>query len=214
MPYAKYVWGDEGNPIKPKTLFIGDSYFWNIYYEGLTNNLFSDCKFWYYNQTVYPESEKEREVKNLNLADEIGKNSVIVLMATDCHIQDIGWGFVEKAIEVLDPQSKDPRERMYIREIIKEIRKNKQWLADIERKAGENNVTMEEMIRRDAAYVYTTDYCKPEVIELTNQNKQRILNTKEWVASLKTKAEERGITVEEMLELDAKYIYDTEQKGK
>jgi hypothetical protein len=214
MPYANYIWGDEGNPVKPKALFIGDSYFWNIYYEGLTNNLFSDCKFWYYNQTVYPESEKEKDVKKLNLAEEIRKNSVIVLMATDCHVQDIGWGFVEQALDVLDPQSKDPRERMYIKEIIKDIRKNKEWLADIEGKAKEKNITTEEMIRRDAMYVYKTDYCKQEVIDLTEQNKQRILNTKEWAESLKAKAAERNITYEEMLELDAKYIYDTEQKGK
>jgi hypothetical protein len=214
MPYANYIWGDEGDPVKPKALFIGDSYFWNIYYEGLTNNLFTDCKFWYYNQTVYPESEPERDVKKLNLAEEIRKNSVIVLLATDCHIQDIGWGFVDAALAALSSGGSSAREKVYVQEIIQNIRKNKQWLADIEKKAKSNNVTTDEMIKLDAAYVYKTDYCTPEVMKLTEQNKKRILNTKEWAAQLNAKAAERNISYEEMLELDAKYIYETEQKGK
>ncbi|HWY10307.1 MAG TPA: hypothetical protein VN026_03225 [Bacteroidia bacterium] len=100
MPYANYSYHYNGQSVKPKALFIGDSYFWNLDYQGLTNNLFTDCKFWYYNHAVFPESEKVREVKKLNLAEEIKKQRIIVLMATENNIQNIGWGFIEQAFDL------------------------------------------------------------------------------------------------------------------
>ena len=180
MPYANYYWKEDESAVKPKALFIGDSYFWNVYYQGLTNNLFTDCKFWYYNQTVYPESEPVREVNKLDISEEIKKQQVIVLMATETNIHDIGWGFVDKAIETLKTK----------------------------------NINIDEMITLDAIYVYETDYCKPEVVEEINKTKERIKNTKEWMEQIKIKAKTQNVSEDEMLELDAKYLYDTELKGK
>ena len=87
-------------------------------------------------------------------------------------------------------------------------------MADIERKAKEKNTTVDEMITMDAIYVYETDYCKPEVVTLIEETKERIKNTKEWIEQIRVKAKEKGISEAEMLELDAKYLYDTELKKK
>jgi hypothetical protein len=87
-------------------------------------------------------------------------------------------------------------------------------MVDIKKKAVKNNITIEEMINLDAIYVYETDYCKPEVLELINKAKVRIKNTKEWMEQIKIKAKEKNISEDEMLELDAKYLYDTELKIK
>lgn len=219
MPYANYYWTDDNNIIKPNALFIGDSYFWNIYYQGLTNNLFTDCKFWYYNQTVYPESESIREVNKLNIAEEIKKQKVIVLMATETNIHDIGWGFVDKALEALNnanlnSSSNSTRKNIYVKNIKEHITQTPEWMEDIKKKAEKNKVSIEEMINLDAIYIYETDYCKPEVVDLIEKTKERIKNTKEWMEQIKAKAKEKNISEEEMLELDAKYLYDTELKGK
>lgn len=213
MPYASYHWIEDEKSIKPKALFIGDSYFWNIYYQGLTNNFFTDCKFWYYNQTVYPEVEKERDVKKLDLMEEIKKQQVIVLMATECNVQDIGWGFIEQVYDLYKDELKDAfRRKIYIKLITENINNNREWLIDIDRKAKEKNISVAEMITLDAIYIYKTDYCKPEVTELLNQTIERIKNTPEWVADIGKKAKAKNISVEEMIEMDAKYIYDTELK--
>lgn len=215
MPYANYYWNENESDVKPKALFIGDSYFWNIYYQGLTNNLFTDEKFWYYNQTVYPETEPIREVSKLNLLDEIKKQQVIVLMATETNIHDIGWGFVDKALEALKTKNTNSsRQKLYVKIIKEQILQTPEWMIDIKKKAVKNNITIEEMINLDAIYVYETDYCKLEVLELINKAKERIKNTKEWMEQIKIKAKEKNISEDEMLELDAKYLYDTELKKK
>ena len=216
MPYANYYWKEDNeNTVKPKTLVIADSYYWNIYTQGLANNLFTDNKYWYYNQTVYPETEPIREVSKLNLLDEIKKQQVIILMATEINIHDIGWGFVDKALEALKTKNTNSsRQKLYVNIIKEQITKTAEWMVDIKKKAVKNNITIEEMINLDAIYVYETDYCKPEVLELINKAKERIKNTKEWMEQIKIKAKEKNISENEMLELDAKYLYDTELKIK
>lgn len=215
MPYASYHWQDDNGAVKPKALFIGDSYFWNIYYQGLTNNFFTDCKFWYYNETVYPESEPERNVKKLNFEEEIKKYQVIVLMATDCNVHDIGWGFIDQVYDLYKEDLKDAfRKKVYVKLLSENIRKDKVWLADVERKAKEKNISVDEMITLDAIYIYKTEYCKPGVPELLDETIARIKNTKPWVADIAKKAKEKNVSFEEMMEMDAKYIYDTELKQK
>lgn len=214
MPYANYHWVENNLAIKPKALFIGDSYFWNIYYQGFTNNFFTDCKFWYYNETVYPEDAPERNVKKLNLAEELTKYKVIVLMATECNIHDIGWGFIEQVYDLYkEDVGGSLRKRIYVGLIIENIKQNKEWLADIERKAKEKNISVSEMITLDAVYIYKTEYSKPEVMALLDQNIERIRNSQEWMNDILKKALEKNVSMDEMIEMDAKYIYDTEIKN-
>jgi len=215
MPIVNYHWTENSLAIKPKALVISDSYFWNIYYQGLANNFFTDCKFWYYNETVYPEDAPEHLVKRLNLAEELTKYKVIILMATECNIHDIGWGFIENAHELYKNDLKGSlRQRIYVGLILESIKGNKKWMQDIEHKAKEKNISVQEMMNLDAIYIYKTEYCKPEVIRLLNQNIERIRNTKEWMDDILKKAIAKNVSMEEMIEMDAKYIYDTELKKK
>jgi hypothetical protein len=215
MPYADYKWEDEPEDVKPKTLVIADSYYWNIYTEGLANNIFSDNKYWYYNQTVYPESEPVRDVSKLDLLNEINKNKVIILMATEINVHDIGWGFVEKAYDLFKNDLNGAlRKRIYVELISQNIKQNKEWLTDIDRKAKEKNISIPEMITLDAVYVYKTEYGSPEVAELLDETVARIKNTKPWMADIAKKAKEKNVSIDEMVEMDAKYIYDTELKKK
>lgn len=215
MPYANYYWKEDNGAVKPKALFIGDSYFWNIYYQGLTNNLFTDSKFWYYNQTVYPETELIREVNQLNMSEEIKKQQVIVLMATETNIHDIGWGFVDKALEALKSKNINlVRQKIYVNIIKENIKNTPEWMNDIKKKASERKISVDEMINLDAIYIYEIEYCKPEVTQILDMTKERIKNTKEWMDQVKIKAKERNLTEDEMLELDAKYLYDTDIKNK
>lgn len=216
MPYATYSWQeDETNTTKPRALIIADSYFWQIYSQGLANNFFTDPKFWYYNQSIYPETEAIREVSKLDIAEEIKKQQVIVIMATEINVHDIGWGFIEKALEVLKTKNGNSlRQRLYVNNIKEHIKNTPQWMNDIKKKAEDKKISVEEMISLDAIYIYETDYGKPEVIELIDQTKKRIENTPEWISQIRIKAKEQGYTEQEMLELDAKYLYDTELKKK
>jgi hypothetical protein len=50
------------------------------------------------------------------------------------------------------------------------------------------------------------------VLKALKDIENRIRLTPEWMAQIKEKAAQKNITIDEMIRLDAKYVYDTEQK--
>lgn len=221
MPYAQYKWLERPGVTRPAALFVGDSYFWNWYHQGLVNNTFTDARFWYYCQTIYPDTLPEREVKDIDFRKAVERNKVVVLMATETNVHDIGWGFADKVIEFFPPEAAgstivadEARRRIYINYFSEEIRKTPAWLASVEQKAKEKGISVEAMIALDAAYLYDNEYSSPAVIEFTEATKARIRNDGNWMKDIRRKAKENGVSVDEMLELDAKYIYEVEEKAK
>jgi hypothetical protein len=65
------------------------------------------------------------------------------------------------------------------------------------------------MVLLDAIFIYEKEYCKPEVIAATEKVKLRIIHTPPWKEQIKQKAKQKNISFEEMLELDAKFIYES-----
>lgn len=101
MPYPAYSWEKDSTKQKIKALFIADSYLWNIYYQGLTVNLFSDLTFNYYNTTIYNDKTPNPigKVNNIKTKEEIEKNKAIIILLSEPNLQDLGWGFIEWAYE-------------------------------------------------------------------------------------------------------------------
>jgi len=227
MPYAQYTWLQKKDESKPRALFVGDSYFWNWYYQGLINNFFTGAQFWYYNQTVYPDTLPVREVKALPFKETVSANQVIVLMATESNIHDIGWGFADQVISSFKlndaPKSTEKpiltqelirRKEIYLRYFVNEIRNTPVWLDKIKLKSSEKNISLDSMLILDADYLYETEYANKSVIDHTNQTIERIRKDAAWMKQIRAKAKEKKIPDEEMLELDAKYLYDQEVKRK
>lgn len=94
---------DSTQHTRPRALTIADSYYWSIWNSGISQNLFSDNTFWYYNRTVYPDIwENIVWVDKSKLKETIANNDIILLMITEANLYDFGWGFVEEALSALD----------------------------------------------------------------------------------------------------------------
>jgi hypothetical protein len=97
MAYPQLRFESDSNKTKPAVLVIADSYYWGMFNFGITQ-AFSESHFWFYNHQIYPDSyQSPLETSQVNLADEIARHDVIVLMATDATLHGLGWGFIERA---------------------------------------------------------------------------------------------------------------------
>lgn len=80
---------------KPSVLIISDSFYWGLFNLGISN-AFTNSHFWFYNQQIYPDSYQSLKVTSkVNLKEEIDKHDVIILMATEASLPNLGWGFIE-----------------------------------------------------------------------------------------------------------------------
>ena len=159
MSYPKFnfIWPE--NKDRPKVLSVSDSFYWQMYNLGITENLFGGGQFWFYNSVVYPDSEQGNgyvfsEYKNLY--EELLSTDVIILMASEANMYKFSFGFIEQSHDALQEGLASYETR--IAEIIETIKGNSTWFSKVVNKANERGISVDEMLALDAQYVY--DYEK------------------------------------------------------
>jgi hypothetical protein len=146
--YPVYHYRNDPSEKKPAALFIGDSFYWNWYNPGIITHLFSNRDFWYYDQDVYPETFiKPESTSQIDLAEAVDRQNVIILIQTNAAYGNPGYGFIDRFFTETD--SSGARLRYFERK----IRNNPEWLELVRKKAQEQKVALDEMIRRDAQYM-------------------------------------------------------------
>ena len=97
MGYPQIQFEKDSTKKKPNILMISDSFYWGMFNFGIST-VFNESHFWFYNKEVYPDSfTKPLTTEDVDVRKEIQKHDVIVVMATQATMPDLGWGFIEKA---------------------------------------------------------------------------------------------------------------------
>lgn len=163
MCYPGYTWEEDAGKQKPKVLVIGDSFYWSMFNIGLWTKSFSPGGFWFYNRQVYPESFTQ----SLNTEDTdrnkvFNETDVFILMVTEANLPRFPWGFVKTALKDLDPSFIELEKINQIdsvslaRELeihMQNIRSDKNWMKDIERKARDKDISVDSMLKLDAIWI-------------------------------------------------------------
>lgn len=101
MAYPTISFGSKEGKDAVASIVIADSFYWGLFNLGFSN-LFSTSQFWYYNHLIFPKSYgTPSETKDVDLNAEIKSAQVFILLSTDANLKDLGWGFVERSLEVL-----------------------------------------------------------------------------------------------------------------
>lgn len=163
MCYPAYEWEDETGKQKPKVLVIGDSFYWSMFNIGLWTKSFSPGGFWFYNRQVYPESFTENQfTENTDRKKVMEETDVFILLVTEANLPRFPWGFVTTALNDLDPsiiaqELNNPMNTTDVEEELKlhmrNIRADKNWMKDIERKARDKNISVDSMLKLDALWM-------------------------------------------------------------
>ncbi len=133
---------------KPRALFIGDSFYWQLYYPGFIANMFSNNQFWYYNKDVYPETfTAPKSTDQLSYIKEVLSQDVVVLIQTNAGYGNVGYGFVQQAWQGLGEGSDR------VKDFENNIRNSPEWLEKVKEKAKQNNISLDEQLHRDAVYM-------------------------------------------------------------
>ena len=102
------------------------------------------------------------------------------------------------------PEKKAPETIEEFEEVIK---KNKEWMKGIEEKAAKKNLSIEEVIKADAKWMFDKkmkETPQAQIEKIVNKIKTDSI----WSHKTKIQAEERGVSFEEMVYLNAEYTYN------
>lgn len=103
LGYFRLAFENNPSKIKPAILTIGDSFYWNIFMDGIPQNLYVSPEFWYYSKQVYiPDRWTPVATTDLEyLKKKIFEQKVIVIVQTEANFDDFGFGFIEKAYNIV-----------------------------------------------------------------------------------------------------------------
>ncbi len=98
LAYPEFHASRKAKKEDPKVLVIADSFYWALFNSNVSNFLFKEGEFWYYNEQIYPATfTQETLVKNQNLDEKLKENKVVFLLITDANLYKFGFGFLEMA---------------------------------------------------------------------------------------------------------------------
>jgi SGNH hydrolase-like domain, acetyltransferase AlgX len=143
MSYFEFGFTKDTSCFRPRVLTIADSYFSTIVATGIVDSVFSDWKYWLYNEyKTSNRSEKEYDFNN-----DIERYDVVLLLATDATLEPFPYNFINEAYEVYAPKNKayyilkDKEFRLYIQGALKNIEKIKPWKRQLIKSAKEKKVS-------------------------------------------------------------------------
>ncbi|MCF6169415.1 MAG: hypothetical protein L3J66_00370 [Bacteroidales bacterium] len=142
---------EKTHPTKGKLIANGDSFFWIIFESGLKSS-FTDVKYWYYFKTIFPDNFKEpTTIGDISLLNELLASDVVLLLCSTSNLKKLGWGFIDRAYDLL---TKDIEKEIAVEKIIRSIKNDPKWFASVKAKAERRNIEPDSMLRLDAEYVY------------------------------------------------------------
>ncbi len=152
MPYLDFRFVDAKPDLMPKTIVVGDSFYWQFFGSGFATRSFNQHDFWYYNSLIFPgDGRPAIERKEVDLLAEVNQKNLIIILQTEAALDRLGFGFIHDLYKLIN---EDVEAEQGIFKIIQTIKSSPEWLKSIEDKAKQRGYTVEEMIRIDAEWLY------------------------------------------------------------
>jgi glutaredoxin-related protein len=156
LAYPKVEFESKASSNQPSALVISDSFYWILYNMGF-QKVFSKDHFWYYNRGIYPEYfSKPTFVDQLDIKKEILSHDVIILMAGEANLLNLGWGFIETANKLF---MKSNAGTMSYHEFLQQvndmrnfIKSDSAWLEQVRIKALKKSISLDSMLTLDAIW--------------------------------------------------------------
>ena len=149
--------GNKG--IQPKVTVISDSYFFNLMQLPWAPDIFSELNFYFYNKQLHHlPGGATTNSDPLSQMKEIEKSNVVFVMATECNMDKLGWGFISSAYKYFVLGEKFDSFEFRVQKFKNNILSDEAWVSAIAEKAKQNKVPLDTMIMRDARYMAEMEY--------------------------------------------------------
>lgn len=153
LPYLGNVLIEKEGKYRPTALAVGDSFFWKfIDWNGLAY-VFNDGEFWYYNRERHPD---KYNVKALNIGEEIKDKEVIFIINSAFKLWRFGFGFdleLYKYFFGSEILKDDKLLELVIQEKMITAKKDKEWMAALQKIAVEKGIAFEEIYKEHVTFV-------------------------------------------------------------
>jgi hypothetical protein len=153
LAYPRIGYTGTANAQPVKTLGIGDSYYKSLMYLGVMQNAFDNGEYWYYYNSILPETPDKKEVWEFDLKKKLEENKVILIYYSSYNLFLLNNGFINDAYQLYtDPKAYYARiqKETPVKQNIKTIHQDTDLLDEAQADAKNKNITLDSAIRLKA----------------------------------------------------------------
>lgn len=224
--YVDVAIDDDTTATRPRWLVVGDSYYWEWQYSLPLDQMFDTHHFWYYGNSIFDDPEHSN-VKEVDLLRELLSTDVVMLLYSANNLYDLNRNFLTNALFAFyfDKEAVDAK----VEKIMQDIRNTPEWYASIEQKAQTSGQKVEQTLEEDARYMlmgtpalYFDELKETKVPtsrssriakvsadlqdSLREDYRRQIFSNEEWLNSIREKAVNGGVTLDEAIERDIDWM--------
>jgi hypothetical protein len=205
MGYPVFHLAPRDSSPKPRVLVISDSYFFNILNAKIPARAFANEAFWYYNNTIYPDSwSAPRDTGSLNVRETVEGMDLVLIMVTERFYHRFDWDFTDVMFRYYYPSAVKEYRYDYLRGIVR----NYVWFDDIQLQSDYSGVPMQEKLAGNADYVFWMDDQAGKIPHDFAYYRMNILKDPASMKQMREKALINKISVDEQVDRDASWILE------
>ncbi len=106
--YPEVNYPADSTTVKPKVIYLGDSYLFTWMYDYFMDNTNTDWQIWYYGHYLYDRNNRNEQqlhwIENDYWLNAIKTTDCLVIMYTSRNLPELGDGFIEKAYDYYYPK--------------------------------------------------------------------------------------------------------------
>ncbi|HBB92951.1 MAG: hypothetical protein A2X22_11810 [Bacteroidetes bacterium GWF2_49_14] len=209
MAYPSWYFEAPDSLKRPRVLAISDSFFFNFLNAKIPADAFANEAFWYYNQTVYPETwTVPKDTGSLNIRETVESMDLILIMVTERFYHRFDWDFTDVLYRLYFPDAAKEYRYDFMRNIVR----NYIWFDDIQRQSDYSSIPLETKLLANADYLlWEADQAGkiPHDIDFYRVN---IMKDPTWMKQIRGKAVINGITVDEQILRDALWLLNNQNQ--
>ena len=143
----------------------------------------------------------------MSIKDKLKEVDVVMILITSGALDNYAFGFIDQAYQELTLNKSYFK---IVDHLKNKIRRDANWLSNVKQKAKEKGISLEAMLEEDAKYLMK-ELSQDEMFQLRSAiYKQEIRADAAWLEVIKDKAKEQGITLDQAIEMDVKYLIKKE----
>ena len=203
---------------KPKVLFISDSFIWAFNEQLPEKELVEHKEIWYYNTTSFDGFELERhDLNDLNRLRRVLRADYVIFSACSHQWYDGTMRFAKRTLDDLNN-----RDLVNLSLTMNEIESDTNWMKALKIQTALQSKPLEKILEMEAQNVINNQPLLKDNTEVSEEAlfnakvakvKEELRNNPEAMESIRKKAKEKGLDIEEMLELDARWVVDYQNKS-
>ncbi|PLW97350.1 MAG: hypothetical protein C0593_08885, partial [Marinilabiliales bacterium] len=185
---------------------------------NIIQKMFNNLGFYYYCRDYYPNdpftTDPDIKVSPKKILEESLNADIVLIVGTESNLYQYPYRYHLYLIDAVFSKASEDEIKQYYQSLIYQ---DPLWLEELSEEAALKNVPLKSYIDNRIAFYADEGYLDKPVLyrrKEIQKIKNEIRASRKWLAQVAEKANEKGISVEEQLFLDAEYIFNHRMKKK